>query len=348
LVLAIAAFLQPGSSRRRNDVGIVVAFPFIVSGLLAVLVALLTAGGHPFDWRLTLGACCLVAFVWFGLRGWPSLSAAAALATVCAGSVFVQHSVHLLAADRSFFGVYRVFEKAGGRFHVLSHGTTLHGQEDRSSTGCEPLSYYARSGPVGDVFAELARAGRNPRRVAVIGLGTGSLACYSAPSSDWTFYEIDPMVESIARNERYFSFLAHAPGSVTVVQGDARVSLAHAAGSYDVLVLDAFSSDAIPVHLLTQEAVRLYVSTLDPRGLLLVNISNRHLDLRPVVAALARDAKLVAFARFDDRPQPAGDSSPCSPPSLRSLRLWRSTTLPRAATRSRSPPTHRRQSPGSR
>jgi spermidine synthase len=136
--------------------------------------------------------------------------------------------------------------------------------------------------------------------VAIIGLGTGSLTCYAVPGQPVTFYEIDPVVLKIARDARLFTFLRDCSSSTTVVLGDGRLSIAAAADkSYRLVIVDAFSSDAIPMHLLTREAIALYMAKLTDDGILGLHISNRYLELRPVVAALARDLGLVAFGRDD-------------------------------------------------
>jgi hypothetical protein len=185
---------------------------------------------------------------------------------------------------------------------VLKSGTTLHGVrsllpgEER-----QPMAYYSHEGPFGQFFAALAP--NSVRHVAVIGLGTGGLGCYAQPSQDWTFYEIDPLVERLARDPRYFQFLANCGNDPQVVLGDARVTLADAAdGAYDVLIIDAFSSDSIPMHLLTREALSLYLRKLAPGGRILFHISSRTLDLAPVIGALAADAGVPAQILFDQPP----------------------------------------------
>ena len=141
------------------------------------------------------------------------------------------------------------------------------------------------------------------RRVAVVGLGSGQLACYAKEGQDWTFYEIDPMVERIARDPRYLQFLANCGEGSRVVLGDARVTLGNAPdGAYDVLIVDAFSSDSIPMHLLTREALALYLRKLAPGGRVLFHISSRTLNLAPVIGALAADAGVPARILIDDPP----------------------------------------------
>jgi len=163
----------------------------------------------------------------------------------------------------------------------------------------EPLTYFHPTGPLGQVFGVFPK---NPdhAQVAVIGLGTGSAASYARPGQHWTFYEIDPAVERIARDTRYFTFLNDCPAKVSVVLGDARLSLANATDqSYDLIALDAFSSDAIPIHLLTREALKLYLTKLSKSGILVFHISNRYLDLKPILGHLADHLDLVGLVQDD-------------------------------------------------
>jgi spermidine synthase len=202
----------------------------------------------------------------------------------------------VLHGERTFFGVYRVFTTPDLGFVSLAHGTTLHGRQVVNESNPEPLSYYHRKSPVGDVFA--AR-GERAKSVGIIGLGVGTLAAYAQPDSRWTFYEIDPAVEQIARDSRFFRYLDACGRRCTVALGDARLTLARTAPQHDVLVLDAFSSDAVPVHLLTTEAMEVYEKSLAATGILAFHISNQHIQLRPAVARLARDRGWTAFGRLD-------------------------------------------------
>jgi len=203
----------------------------------------------------------------------------------------------VLLAARDFFGVYRVQDTRQG-FRVFFHGTTLHGlQPVAVRRRLWPTSYYHPEGPFGDVLGGVAPP-RPGRRVGVVGLGAGGAAAYVGPDESWTFYEIDPLVGRIAQDTTYFTYLTEAASRPRVVLGDARLSLARdPAARFDVLVIDAFNSDAPPVHLLTREALAVYMGRLAPGGLLLVNVTNRHLDFDPVVDALAADAGLVARVR---------------------------------------------------
>ena len=206
----------------------------------------------------------------------------------------------LLFRARSFFGVYRVTRDAGNKFHFIFHGTTLHGvQSLEPSSRLRATSYYHRTGPVGQVFTSLSPNGSD-KPVAVVGLGAGALACYGKPGQVFTFYEIDPLVERIARNADLFTYLKDCPPQTSVIIGDARVTLARAsAGSYGMFVLDAFSGDSIPIHLLTLEAMELYLAKLLPDGLLLFHISNRYMDLTKVLERIAAKLKLAALVQQD-------------------------------------------------
>ncbi|MBX3405554.1 MAG: fused MFS/spermidine synthase [Phycisphaeraceae bacterium] len=227
-----------------------------------------------------------------------------------------------LHTARTFFGVHRVNQSPSGRFHTLSHGTTVHGLQFVTDDLRElPTMYYHPTGPIGHVFAALAlqpgaagvegQAGAGGRRVAVVGLGAGALAAYCREEyrvAAMDFYEIDPEVVRIARDTRLFTYVTDAEkrgAAIRFVIGDGRLELARAMDKqYDLIVLDAFSSDAIPVHLLTHEAVAVYRSRLAPRGIIAVHISNRHIDLVPVLDALARAESPPMVVRFATDPTP--------------------------------------------
>jgi hypothetical protein len=194
------------------------------------------------------------------------------------------------ARTRSYFGVYTVSERASPPARLLTHGTTLHGVENLTpGLELEPTSYYARRSGVGHAMASAPVLFGPNARIGVVGLGTGTLACYALPGQAWSFFEIDPAVVRIASNPADFKFLASCAPDARIVIGDARVSLARQPpGQIDLLAVDAFSSDAVPMHLLTREALAVYGRALQPEGLLLVHISNRYLDLEPVLAAAQR------------------------------------------------------------
>ena len=185
---------------------------------------------------------------------------------------------------RSYFGVYRVSDEYNGQ-RLLVHGTTTHGVQllgtpERERT---PTSYYWTGSGVGRVMSNLPAVVGPNARVGVVGVGLGTLGCYSRPGQDWTLFEIDPAIIRLARSSQ-FHFLRDCLPQARIVIGDARLKLAEQrAARFDILVIDAFSSDAIPMHLLTREAFAIYKRVLRPGGLLMIHISNRHLELRPVV-----------------------------------------------------------------
>ena len=237
-----------------------------------------------------------------------------------------EHGANLVV-QRTFFGLHRVARlerdaEHGGSTHLtnaLYHGTTLHGEQrvdansGRPIRAKSPMAYYHRDGPLGDIFGAYAA---DAQRVGVVGLGAGAVAAYASAGQRFDFVEIDPFVAAMAQDERYFSYLSAAKErgvSASVEVADGRLALERiAAPVYDLLVLDAFSSDAIPMHLLTREAFNVYAAALKPDGLLLLHISNRHLDLAPVVARLAADMKMSSAFRTDsvlDR-RVHSDSSP--------------------------------------
>lgn len=273
--------------------------------LLAVLVTGLTRfteslarENHQLVFFLLFAVTGLVCFS-FKERRWRfALAFGVLLLTM--GHIADQVRGDQVYASRNFFGVKRVVANTHLGIRYLYHGTTVHGSQwlasDRRIT---PLTYYHPSGPVGDIFADFDPAtGEN--HVAVIGLGVGALASYAHPGEHFTFYEIDPEVERIARNQRFFGFLAGMQGTLEVVLGDGRLSLAQAKpGEFDIILLDAFSSDAIPVHLITREAVALYLNKLQTQGLLVFHISNRYLNLEPLMAGLAKEFELRCFIRKD-------------------------------------------------
>src|SRR4029453_11023869 len=175
------------------------------------------------------------------------------------------------------------------RFHVLRHGTTTHGRQDRRGAVMRklPLSYYHPKGPIGQLV-EKQRSWNRPLRVAVVGLGTGTMAAYAEANDVFVFYEIDPEVVRVAQTAAWFSYLADAASRPQIVLGDARLSLAHAQpGRFDLILLDAFSSDSIPVHLITREAFEIYQRHLGPDGLIITHVSNRHLEMRPTIVSIA-------------------------------------------------------------
>jgi hypothetical protein len=274
-----------------------IALPIALgAGSLGIMLAI--GGAVGATGRFLVFAVPMV--ICYGFRHRPVRFALGVAALVVAGTTFMRAQEDVALRSRSFFGVRRVTLDPTGRWRGFMHGRILHGaQSVDPARRREPTLYFHRSGPIGQVFAAMNGTGAT-RRVAVVGLGIGTLAAYSAPGEDWTFYEIDPAVERIARDTRYFTYLADSPASVRVVIGDARLKLASAPdGAYTMMILDAFASDAIPVHLVTREALRVYSSKVDSHAVIAFHVSNRFVDLEPVLGALAHDAGLVAIATLD-------------------------------------------------
>lgn len=221
-------------------------------------------------------------------------------------------------SERSFFGVMRVANspdpRLGGDVHVLMHGTTLHGAQARDGRfDCVPTLYYAAATPIGQAATMVER--RGPARIGVVGQGSGAMATYKRTEDTMTFFEIDPMVDRLSRDPQWFSYISNcASGPINTVLGDARLTLAkEAAGSYDLLIIDAFSSDAVPTHLLTVEAIEGYLALLKPNGVVLLHLSNRNLDITlPAIAAaqaLGKPSLHQLYYERDDTPEMAEAST---------------------------------------
>jgi hypothetical protein len=300
IVLAAAALLLPSSNEHRNfqlwDLFLAIA--------VGISLLLITFDIDPLPNPLALVITIVFGVVVFSFRERPWRFGIAVAAVFAAGQLrdtFGAGHPTILDRERSFFGVYRVALDPWTKLVMFHHGTTLHGAQSLDPRRrLVPLTYYHPDGPAGDVFRHTPAGAKTFRSVGIIGLGAGSLACYGHAGERWTFYEIDPVVARIALDRRFFSFLRDCRPSIRIVPGDGRLTLARQHGvRYDILVLDAFSSDAIPVHLLTREALRLYLSLLDEHGVIALHISNEHLDLEPVVAAGADELRLSSLVRRD-------------------------------------------------
>jgi SAM-dependent methyltransferase len=305
IALVLAALLCP-AGHAAEDTPRARWLDYLLPAALGLAVALATlelqssgmAPGRLFNLIIFAPAaiCCLR----FAAR--PRRFGLGVAAVILASQVYAGPYGNLLLSQRSFFGVYRVSHDAEKNCQVLFHGAIPHGLQSLDvGRGCEPLAYYTRSGPIGQVF-EAFRDDPVENEVAVIGLGAGVMACYHQASQRITFYEIDPTILRIAQNRRYFTYLSDCGSRVRVVLGDARLSLRDApAHGYGLMVLDAFSGDSIPTHLLTREALALYLSKLAPNGILAFDISNRYLDLHGVLGDLARDAGMACLVNDDLR-----------------------------------------------
>ncbi|HYJ81534.1 MAG TPA: fused MFS/spermidine synthase [Allosphingosinicella sp.] len=270
------------------------------------------------DWNLgpfasegtALLGSILISLIALAFIGWPPAFALglAALMLSYGGWTKLEES-RAGVRTRSYFGVYTVTTRRSPPSRQLTHGTTLHGVQNLTPGGeTEPTSYYARRSGIGHALDSLPLFHGPDAAVGVVGLGTGTLSCYALPGQDWRFFEIDPAMVRIARNPAHFTFLSRCAPNARVVLGDARLSLSREpAGRLDLLAVDAFSSDAIPIHLLTREALQVYRRALKPDGLLLVHISNRYLDLEPVLAAAAkRDGWRAAAFDYSPGPEETG------------------------------------------
>lgn len=299
LLIALSAACRPGALRPRTDWSreILVVWLIVAGGVLAVywIPWAVSAGYLPSgDWGATPLVAALLASVAVLAIRHPTRQLAAVLMMVLA-VVWLPSSVRRGDATRSFFGVYRVMTSDDGNYNILIHGTTLHGaQRIRDADGhpvsdISPATYYHSGSPMAQSVVitreQLDAAGRKGR-YGVVGLGTGSLGCHAAEGEHWRFFEIDPAVIAIASNPQQFSFLSNCQPNPDIVIGDARLMLAKEADkSFDLIIVDAFSSDAIPVHLMTAEALKLYMAKLTDNGVALLHISNRYLDLEAVLEA---------------------------------------------------------------
>ena len=240
-----------------------------------------------------------LAVAWFSFKGRPAPFALGFGVIMIALflNARIQSKETLLAAERNFFGVKTVTASSG--YHSLIQGSTTHGiQNTDPAHRSEPLSYYCRSGPLGAVFS--SRGAKSFERVAAVGLGVGTMAAYAGPGQHFTFFEIDSQMLHIAKNERLFTYLADCRGELRIVLGDGRLKLAEAPDrGFDMIILDVFSSDAIPAHFLTREALELYLKKLDDGGLIVFHVSNRYLNLEPLLAALACEKNLAARECYD-------------------------------------------------
>jgi hypothetical protein len=209
---------------------------------------------------------------------------------------------------RSFFGVHKIVFTPHGQYHVLMHGTTIHGAEKFNDddgapiTGRpEPITYYHKDGGIGQAIAAIRERKGAPLRVAVIGVGAGTLTCASEPGETWKFFDIDQTMVDTARDPKYFTYIQNCEPDLKPVIGDARLTFAkEPAGIYDLIIVDAYSSDAIPIHLATQEAMEIYKDKLAPLGVVVMHVSNRHLELESVVVGIADANELKSWVYDED------------------------------------------------
>lgn len=325
LVLALSCLVRPWGKGRVGRVDWAAA-AIGVAVAMAVVLLNMVAAPHVYDRPMVAGLSEIEVFQLVVKLCLAVGAAAAFLARGRAPVFFVVIAVLSVgahaAADRtnttqswrSFFGVLRQsatdVPELGGPVRLLSHGTTLHGaQAVDPRWRCNPLVYYATTAPIGQVF--VAQQREKPHlRIGAVGLGTGSVSAYVRRGDQLTFFEIDPLVIRISSDPAHFSYTTRcAKGPVDYVLGDARLTVARQpAGVFDILLIDAFSSDAVPTHLLTVQAVRGYLTHLKPDGVLVLHLSNRNLDLNGPAQAVAKAAGGVALIQHY-HPAPGADMS---------------------------------------
>lgn len=203
----------------------------------------------------------------------------------------------LLGQDRNYFGIIKVYEQKG--MHFLYHGTTLHGAQPMDKEReFMPVTYYSPGGPASDVFKEISKK-PGKQEVAILGLGVGSVVCYKAPGRHFDFFEIDEDIAKYAEDPKYFTYLSGCQSPYSIILGDGRLKIAEKEDkTYDMIFLDAFSSDNIPIHVMTKEAFEIYFAKLKDNGVIAMNISNRYLDLRPVLVAIGKELGYTVYFKF--------------------------------------------------
>ncbi len=300
--IILACLIRPVTTQEQNTKSwLRITFPtfiFVLTFGLALTIPRLQLSGKVEN-GLVLLLPLLLCFVFTFRR--PFVFALSLASLMFASIPYSNASVQTLTTQRNFFGVWRVTTSSNEDFRRLYHGSTVHGvQMNDESRKCESTSYYHRSGPVGDIFEVYdSRPAMMP--VAATGLGSGTIGTYSRAGEEWDFYDIDPAIVRIASDPTYFTYISNCTkGSYRMILGDARLRLREApAGKYGLLIMDAFSSDSVPAHLLTTEAMDLYLGKLSADGMIAFHISNRYLNLEPLLSGLSKRSGLSAFIRKD-------------------------------------------------
>ncbi len=310
ILIVLALMCRPAAREVPQRIWVTEGSVFVAATILVVLPHLLFGLAVPAAAKAwcQVGLVGLVAAIMLNAARPVRMIGLTAIALVF--TAVYQPGQNKTETARSFFGVHKVVESGDGAHRMLLHGTTVHGAERLAEPGRpaavrpEPLTYYYFGGPISQAI-EAARAARGSlARVAVVGLGVGSLACHAKAGEQFRFYEIDPEVARIARNPTKFRFLSSCAPQNDIVLGDARLTLAEAPAGFDLIILDAFSSDVVPVHLLTREAMALYLGKLAEHGLMVFHISNRYLELASVIAEVAGTLDLVTFVKTDRAKDP--------------------------------------------
>jgi hypothetical protein len=312
ILLALAVLCRPPTGGERWPFLSRWYWPFLAVLAVALIVPAWSEGKIPAwlqDHRVwTAGAVGILAAL-------LALLLRAGRSKIFATVVLALVLIRLYPADdgrvetvRSFFGVHKIVVTPNGQYHVLMHGTTIHGaqkylNDDGTPVGGrpEPITYYHRDGGIGQAITALRERKGAPLRVAVIGVGAGTLSCASEPGESWKFFEIDQTMVDAARDPKYFSYIQNCAPDMKPVIGDARLTFAKEPdGVYDLIIVDAYSSDAIPIHLATEEAMEIYKDKLAPQGAVVMHVSNRHLELESVVVGIADANDLKSWVYSED------------------------------------------------
>jgi hypothetical protein len=369
LVMVLACFARPWRTEEKPKAWEEIAFGLVIGALVLGFVLHvagpiltsdlqddlidLSSGDHKLalfgqTFVFTFGAigmaiCVVVAFLSRDRVWWfvPLIAA------ITIGSFNFGPKADLLAQERSFFGVLRLTEVEipglGGKVKILAHGTTLHGvQAENPEFACHPTVYYANTTPIGQVFAKMRQSHPN-LIIGAVGMGAGTVAAYTQPGDRLRFFEIDQKVIDMSTNPKNFSYInGCAKGAIDVKKGDARLSLrTEPKGLYNILLIDAFTSDAVPAHLLTVEAMKDYLTHLAPGGVVIMHLSNRHLDLMSPVAAVGEAAGGYALAEGYTQPDNAVDFADASEEAIIVARTPEALDPYRTDPRWVSPQTHR-------
>ncbi|WP_421783697.1 spermidine synthase [Kiloniella litopenaei] len=296
LVAIVKSRIGPKAQSYRADI----IFSLCLIGLLLIA---LQVGTETISTKLI----SIVALTMFFLLMLEGVGRPLRLALIVTTGLFIVPYIlgshkDVLFQERSFFGVYAVKEMSSGKAaapssnkiaHVAKHGTTIHGIQVLGSL--EPQSYYHQESGLGKLFESYKAKDKKIRSVGAIGLGAGTAICYRQAEQNWTFFEIDPLVETMARDPKLFTYMQECADQAEIIIGDARLSLQNIPdGTYDLLIADAFSSDAIPLHLMTKEAFDLYKNKVKANGIVVLHISNRYFDLEHIVAATAKASGLTS------------------------------------------------------
>jgi len=311
ILLALAALGRPSTEERWPDWSRWY-WPFLTALTVALVAPSWHQGWIP-DWledhRVWVAGCV------GALAGLIALLFNASRWKIFATAVTALVLIHIYPFDegrvvtaRSFFGVHKIVVTPSGQYHVLMHGTTIHGaQKFLNDDGSpvqgrpEPISYYHKDGGIGRAITAIRERKGAPLRAAVIGVGAGTLTCSAEPGETWKFFDIDQTMVDAARNPKYFTYIQNCAPGVKPVIGDARLTFAREPdGIYDLIIVDAYSSDAIPIHLATREAMKIYKDKLAPQGAVVMHVSNRHLELESVVVGIADANDLKCWVYDED------------------------------------------------